>query len=810
MYLSLDWLKDFVNIKADPNQLALDLTMHTVEIDGVEKQGENLENIVVGKVSEIKKHPDADRLQIAITDIGRKKVEIVCGGVNLKEGMLVAVALPGAKVCWHGEGELIELKLTKVRGVESVGMICSSLEIGLGDIYPHAEKEILDLTNLKLKVGDSLSSALGLNDIIYEVDNKSINHRSDLWGHYGLAREIAAFSGQKLKEYKVPAVKDGKDIDLKVEVKDSKLCPRYMGLAINNIKVGPSPDWMKKRLEACGVRAINNVVDITNYVLLELVQPMHAFDSRLIEANKIIVRQAKKGEKFKTLDGEERKLNDSMLVIADNKKAVALAGVMGGENSEIQDDTSSIILESANFNPVNIRKTSDELGFRTESSMRFEKSLDPNLAELAIKRAVALIKELIPEAKVASKLVDVNKFKLDQGPIKISFDFLNKRIGEKIKTEKVITILKSLGFEVKKSVKELLVKIPTWRATRDISIPEDLIEEVARIYGYDELKPQMPLIPLGMSKMSVERQIERKIKQILALGEGMSEVYNYSFLSKKDMEKSGFSAENSIELANTISKELEILRPSLIPGILKNIEHNLKYFDEFKIFEIGRVFSSEDSEFKVSDKSKKFLPQQNYHLAGVVIKDKNEEPFYKVKKIVENLLGKLQLSFEFREAENFPSWIHPARNLEIVIGGQASGWLGEINPLVLGNFDTKKRVGIFQIDLTKIFTAKKEEVRYRPLAKFPEAKHDLSIAVGEKEKWGEIKKVILGVNNKIVQSVELFDVYRGKGMEAGKKSLAFHIIYRADDRTLENKEVEEIQKQIIKKLEEKFKAEIRK
>ena len=355
-----------------------------------------------------------------------------------------------------------------------------------------------------------------------------------------------------------------------------------------------------------------------------------------------------------------------------------------------------------------------------------------------------------------------------------------------------------------------MVKVPTWRATRDISIPEDLIEEVARIYGYDELKPQMPLIPLGVPKMTAERQIERKIKQILALGEGMSEVYNYSFLSKKDLVKSGFSAENSIELANAISKELEILRPSLIPGLLKNIEHNLKYFDEFKLFEIGRIFSLEDSEFKVSDKSKKFLPQQNYHLAGVVIEDKNEEPFYQAKKIVENLSEKLQLEFSFKEIGKVPAWIHPVRNLEIIIDDKTVGLVGEINPLILNDFDTKKRAGIFQIDLAKIYSAEKHEIKYKPLAKFPEAKHDLSVVVREKEKWAEIKKVILGVNNKIVQSVELFDVYRGKGMEAGKKSLAFHIIYRADDRTLETKEVEDIQNKIIEKLKKNFKAEVRK
>lgn len=818
MYLSRNWLQDFVKIKQTPEKLGLDLTMHTVEIEGVEKQSANLENIVVGKVLAVKKHPDADRLQIAITDISKEQVEIVCGGVNLKVGMMVAIALPGAKVRWHGEGDLVELRPTKVRGVESFGMICSSSEIGLGDIYPHAEKEILDLGKVlegereqsRLRLGDNLAKVLKLDDIIYEVDNKSINHRPDLWGHYGMAREIAAFSGEKLKEYKVPSIKDGKEIDLKVEVKDSVLCSRYLGLAVDNIKIAPSPDWMKRRLEACGVRSINNIVDITNYVLLELGQPMHAFDARLIEANKIIVRRAKRGEIFTTLDSERRKLDDSMLVIADSKKAVALAGVMGGENSEIRDDTKTVILESANFNPINIRKTSDKLGLRTESSTRFEKSLDPNMAGLAMKRVIELIKELIPEARVASKLIDVKKFKLNQGPIRASFDFFNKRIGEEIKPEKITGILKSLGFKSKKSAKELSVKVPSWRATRDISIPEDLIEEVARIYGYDELKPRMPLIPLGTPKTGAERRIERKIKQILALGGGMNEVYNYSFLSKKDLRKSGFPEKNLIELANAISKELEILRPSLIPGLLKNIEQNLKYFDEFNLFEIGRIFFVEDSEFRASDESKEFLPRQNYYLAGCVIEEKNETPFYRTKKIAENLFDELRLEVDFGEIKSIPEWIHPARNSEIKIKGSSVGLIGEINPLVLNNFGVKARVGVFEIDLGKVYLAERQEIKYQPLAKYPEAKLDLAIVVEEKERWGDIKKAILEVNNKIVRSVELFDIYRGKGMGAGKKSLAFHIVYRADDRTLETEEVEEIQNRIIKKLEEKFKAEIRK
>ncbi|MBT5337825.1 phenylalanine--tRNA ligase subunit beta, partial [Candidatus Falkowbacteria bacterium] len=442
MQISLNWLKQHVEglDKVDPQELGLKLTMATVEVESVENQAELLIKVVVGKIVKLEKHPDADRLQVAQVDIGNKKVKVVCGGSNLKQNMLVAMALSGAKVRWHGEGELVELKSTKVRGVESDGMICAGVEIGLDSLFPaKAKNEIVDLSVLKLQVGQPLADALGLNDVIFEIDNKSLTNRPDLWGHYGIAREVAAIVGSKLKPYKLDKFKKNKQIDLKVKIDDFAACPRYMAIALEGVKISESPDWLKKQLEAIGQKSINNIVDITNYVMYDLGQPLHAFSADKIVDNKIIVRKAIAREKITTLDGEARKLIEDDLLITDNEKPIALAGVMGNQNSEINTNTNVVIIESATFEPFTVRKTADRLDLRSEAAIRFEKNLDPNLAEIAINKAVNLIQEVIPEAKVVSNLIDESKFKLDQGPISLSWEFIDKRIGEKLEQKKIIS-----------------------------------------------------------------------------------------------------------------------------------------------------------------------------------------------------------------------------------------------------------------------------------------------------------------------------------------------------------------------------------
>ncbi|MFA5076164.1 MAG: phenylalanine--tRNA ligase subunit beta [Patescibacteria group bacterium] len=518
MYISLNWLKKYVDIPKGflAADLAAKLTACTVEVEGWKKEGELLDNVVVGKILEIKDHPNADKLKLVVVDIGKKKTEVVCGGTNLKKGMLVALAKIGARVNWHGAGQIEELKPVKIRGVESQGMICLSSEIGLQDIMPDkSDTEILDLSHLKLKVGQPLAEALHLDDTILEIDNKSLTHRPDLWGHYGLARELAAILKVKFKNYDPKEIKGGRGKNLKVEIKDKEKCRRYIGVVVDNVKIAPSPDWLVRQLESVGVRAINNIVDITNYVMLELGEPMHSFDWREIKGGTIIIDTAQKGEKFTTLDGQERILDEQMLLIKDGKRAVALAGVMGGLNSEIKDDTVTILFEAANFEPNNIRKTSIKLGLRTEGSARWEKNLSPVIAELAMRKAVEMTLELSPGAKVASKVIDQNFYTSQISEIELDLNWLNKRLGTAVAKEEVIGILERLQFEVKDKKNSLIVKVPYWRSTKDVSIAEDLVEEIARIYGYDNIKPTMPSAPVAPPKANLERVGNARLKKFL-------------------------------------------------------------------------------------------------------------------------------------------------------------------------------------------------------------------------------------------------------------------------------------------------------
>ncbi len=810
MYISFNWLKEFVKIpyKITPEELGSALTLHTVEVEGFEERGAEWKNIVVGKVKEVKKHPNADKLQIVITDVGAKKLQIVCGGSNVREGMLVAVGMSGAKVRWHGEGEPVELKETELRGVKSEGMICASNEIGLGEAFPAAEKEILDLTDFKLKPGDSLASALHLEDVIYEIDNKSVTHRPDLWGHYGMARDAAAFLNLPFEELKLKKIREGASAALKVAVEEETLCPKYCAIVLENVAVGPSPLWLKSRLEACGVRSVNTIVDVTNYVMLELGQPLHAFNARVIHDGNIIVRKAKTNETLVTLDGVSRTLDDSMLVIADDKKVLALAGVMGGAQSEIQSDTKSIVLEAATFDPVSVRKTSQTLGLRTEASQRFEKSLDPNLPPRALIRAVNLLKEVCPKAKAASPLADISHFSLNQGPLELSLDFVRRRIGAALSKEEISSILERLGFKTKVLKKDMLsVAIPSFRATKDVSIREDFIEEIARVHGYDRIPALMPVVTLERPPLNEERALERKIKNLCALGLGMTETYNYSFVEEEVLKQCLFDPASVLRVANPIAKDIGFLRPSLLPNLLSAAARNFKWKENFALFEMGRVFRAEDGPFPRAKESNVMLPRQDIFIAGVIVA--NEYPFFEAKHALEAALKAADVAYNFLPMKGVYGWVHPARVASVSVGGKVVGLVTEVNPLVVKNFDTKKRVGYFELNFSALAKAEKIKQSFAPLPKYPSITLDLAILIPEKTEWADVRNAVCGAGGELVEDVSLFDVYAGKNIGAGKKSMAFHVTYRSPSRTLELAEAQKIQDRVKKTLEENFGAQIR-
>src|SRR3989339_1363235 len=812
MQLSLNWLKDFVSIPKDitPEKLGELLTLHTVEVESIKKLGENLDNVVVGKILKLEPHPNADRLKLATVDIGKEKLKVVCGGSNLYEGMLVAFAKVGAKIKWlarpgksggQGQEELVELQVAEIRGVKSTGMICAGGEIGLSDLFPsEGDKEVIDLRG-NYKVGQNLAEALGLDDVIYEIDNKSITNRPDLWGHYGMARDLAAVLPSPLTP--LPFQPLGRlrrrgETKLQVKVDDKKLCPRYMAVAVGNIEIKPSPVWMQKRLIACGMRPINNIVDITNYVMLELGQPTHAFDAQKLGGT-IIVRRAKEGEKITTLDKQERKLSEEMLAIADKNEPIAVAGVMGGGNSEIDENTKSIVIESANFEPVSIRQTSQKLGLRSEASMRFEKSLDPNLCELALRRIVSLIKESCSQAEIISNLADIKNFKLNNKPIKLNLEWLNKKIGVEMLKVKVVKILQDLGFAVSGG-KVLNVKVPTWRATKDISIPEDLAEEVARIYGYDNIKLTMPLITMQASEVNIEREFINKIKDILSGGAGMTEVYNYSFVNEAQLEKLDIKAGQHIKLANPLTQEHTLLRHSLIPNLLQNVIANQRNFSEIKIYEIGRVFLPQAGEFAKGGGNKEKLPLQPFKLGLIYASDSSA--LFSLKEILENLSESLNISFDFKSQAQ--------KGADIYSGGKLIGCLDNFDEKLAVKNGVKTKLALAELDLQIMLAAAQGAgiKKYTAKNKFPYVRRDMAFVVSEKIVYNDFRQALLAASS-LIKEVELFDVYQGEKLGVGKKSWAFTLEFGSTEKTLTGADADEAQREIAKQMEKKFGAKLR-
>lgn len=801
MNISINWLKKYVDLSGiSPEEIANKLTMSTVEVEAVDPVASQLENVFVGKINKIMPHPNADKLKLADIDLGTEKVRVVCGGSNLEVNMLIALAKPGAKIVWHGEGDPVKLEPTEIRGEKSFGMVCAANEIGLGNMYSHDYGEILDLTRDNLEIGKPLAEALGLSDFVIDIDNKSLTNRPDLWSHYGIARELAALYGKDFKEIKFKKGKEGKGIDLKLKVKDQKLCPAYFAIAVSDIKIGPSPKWLKQALQSIGQKSINNIVDITNYILFELGQPLHAFDSSKLKNGQIVVRRANPGEKLTTIDGETQKLSEQMLVIADNEKPVALAGIMGGQNSEITEKSTSIIIESANFDAVNIRRTSMGLGIRTESSMRFEKALDPNNAMRGLERAVELIQDVIPEAKISSDIVEHKKFKLDQGPITLPKDFLEQRIGQKIEDKKVEKILENLGFKVKDKRKEWEVTVPTFRATGDVSIKEDLIEEVSRIVGYDNIDAQMPEVKNKMFDPNKERDYERQVKKLLSLAFGSTEVKNYSFTNPNLLEKFDMDFSNHWQLENPWDENENLMRQNLWPSLVVNVKDNLRFYDNVNIFELGRVFLQKDSENNAEPKSDHFVPAQPYYLAGAFCSKNVEVPFYEVKQIVEKILQHFEIEFSFSKQSEKYSFQHPQRCAFIKIKNKEIGWICELNPLIGKDFEIDHKVALWQLNFSELVELIEEKYEYEPINKYPAVVHDISLIIDEKTMFNDIFQIIKTVNPKIIKKIDLIDVFKNGKIKKGKKSITLRITYQSDQGTLEKEEVEKLQNKVVTQL----------
>lgn len=786
MFVSLNWLRDFVAIpdSVDAAELAKLITIRTAEIDRVIEQGQGLDKIVIGKVLEVKKHPDADKLVVTKVDIGGEKSQIVCGGINLYEGMLVAVALPGATVKWHGQ-ETVNIEKSKVRGLESNGMICASDEIGMGE---SAEREIMDLSHLKAKIGTPLAEALKMNDVLFEFDNKSLTHRPDLWGHLGIAREIAAITGWKFDENKpkLKAILEGKVPN--IEVESPELCPRYMGLVIKNVKVSESPGWVKNRLLATGHSIFNNIVDITNYVMEEVGQPLHAFDLRNIEGG-IIVRRAKKGEKITTLDGEEKKLDENILLIADHKKALAIAGVMGGKDSGIADDTTDILIESANFDATSVRLASMKTGLRTDAVQRFEKSLDPKTCKRAVLRAAELILESCPGSKMTGPIGDTVNYDNVEKIIEVSTHRIQSKIGSDISPTKMADYLEKLGFVVQGRFSEgsqsLTVKVPSYRATKDINMEDDIVEEIARMHGYENIVEVLPQLPIKAPVQNIQRKNEHDAREILAYALNYSECYNYSFYSEIIIEKYELDPKKHLKLLNVLSEEQSRPRTTLIPNLIASLMEAIKNEDEPMLFEIGRTYSEIG----------KFMPEEKTFIAAVRAIEEGKgtagqsQVFSKIKSDLEKFLDIFGIrGAEFTE-DKILHYAHPHQQATIRLRGKNIGNVFVLHPAL-----EKAWIAAFELDFEALSQARNKNISYKPESKFPSIDFDISVMVEKNTKYEDLEKSLKKSVPNLLKNVELFDIYEGDKIEQDKKSLAFRLTLQADDRTLSAADLENAQK----------------
>lgn len=808
MKLSLNWIKQFVDIPTthaeagsatDAKKLGELLTLRTAEVEGVESEAELFEKMYIGKVEKMEKHPDADRLSICKLDVGKEgKRNLVCGGQNLKEGMLIAYADKGARVKWHGEGEPMELDYVKVRGVLSEGMICAGEEIGLeADNVPRqTEVRIKDLSYTKAMSGTPLAKALGKDDIVFEIDNKSLTHRPDLWGHYGFAREFAAIMKKPLKplqeKFDFPKTKS----PLKINSKDAQACPYFGGCVITNVKIEESPQWMKTLLQAAGMRPVNNIVDITNYVMLELGQPMHAYDRSFVGDDFLEARFAKKGEELETLDHKKRLLLETDLVIANSKKALGLAGIMGSANSEIRSDTTEIILEAANFNPVTVRHTSVYHGLRTDAVQRFEKSLDPLLAKQALIKASMLIKELCPESQFLGGIMEFNQYEIPNVQIKLDPTYVQSVIGKEVSGKEMIESLTRLGFEVEKS-QILTVKVPSWRSTKDINIAEDLIEEIARMHGYENIPSTLPALPITPPRDFPERTHKHIARKILALGLDCNEILSYSFYSEKDVRFCMLDESKHLQVDNYLSEDQTHMRISLVPNMLKAMYLNLKYRDEVRIFELGRTYIEHG-----------YMPLEEKHLCAIfAIKGKKkksgplDEAFYDAKGALETFLKKLGAEkYQLTKASNIPPYAHPKKCLEIRYRGKSVGHVFTLHPVVAKKYQIETPPAVFELNFSQVIAAGLDAITYTALPKFPSLTFDISVVIDERVEIEEIEKIVKKQGGESLKKIELFDIYQGSNLPEGKKSLAFRITMHSDERTLTDDDMAQTQKKIFDQL----------
>ena len=798
MLISLNWLKQYIDLDGiGINEMENALTMIGQEVEKIEVLGGNLENVVTAQIIEKEMHPDSDHLTICKVNNGKEILQIVCGAPNHKAGDKVVMAQVGAKLAPD-----FVIKKGKIRGVESNGMLCSEEELNIGK-----DSSGIMILPEDTPVGVPMKEYLGINDTVFELEITP--NRPDCLSHIGIARELRAYYNKEVKypSFAINSESSEKTADnISVEIEDSNLAKRYVARIIKNVTVKESPKWLKERVESIGIRSINNIVDASNFIMMELNQPNHTFDLDKIEGGKIIVRAGHENEKLVTLDEQERKLNSDDIVISDGVKAVALGGVMGGENSQITENTKNILLEVANFNSQNIRKTSRRLTLSSDSSYRFERRVDEENAINVINRLANIIQE-VAGGEILEGAVDNYPVPYKKKTATLNFERLNRFVGKNIPRETVIGILTRLEIEVVDNGETLTLTAPTYRD--DLENEQDYFEEVIRMYGFDNIENILPKLDISEKPVIDTTKLSTQVK-LIAANAGLKEVINYSFVPKDAMEKIKYTSverENLIDLLRPITEDFVTLRPTLLYSLLKNAKENMnRNATNIRFFEVSRTFMKAEELAKEEVKLGIILAGENNKTLW------NPKPvpydFYDLKGIVEEIFTQLKFNnYMIKRSEQ--SQFHPGRSVDVFVGRELIGSFGEIHPDVLENFDLGKTsvlVGEFNIDLIQKYIGKK--IKYQGIVKYPVVPRDFAFVMREDILVGDVLKTIQKVDKKI-EKVELFDIYQGSGVLPGMKSVAISVILRDKNKTLEEKEIVDISNKIVAKVEKDYGAVLR-
>ncbi|WP_315523064.1 phenylalanine--tRNA ligase subunit beta [Fusobacterium massiliense] len=798
MLISLNWLKQYVEIKESIEEVANALTMIGQEVEAIEIQGENLENVVIGQIVEFDRHPNSDRLTLLKVNVGEgEPLQIICGATNHKLNDKVVVAKIGATL----PGDF-KIKKSKIRDVESYGMLCSEEELGFAK-----ESDGIIILPEDAPIGKEYREYLNLNDVIFELEITP--NRPDCLSHIGIAREIAAYYDRKVK---YPSIEINETIEsintlIKVNIDDKERCKRYVGKIVKNVKVQESPEWLKRRIQAMGLNPINNIVDITNFVMFEYNQPMHAFDFDKLKGN-INVRAAKENEEITTLDGVDRVLKNNELVIADEERAIAIAGIIGGDATKIDNETKNIFVEVAYFTPDNIRRTSRELGIFTDSSYRNERGMDIQNLETVVERAVSLIAE-VAGGEILSDTIDRYLEKPEKYEISLNLEKLNKFIGKNLSSDEVAKILTNLNIEIKTIGEDkMLLTPPTYRG--DLIRPADIYEEVIRMYGFDNIEARMPVMSIESGEENTNFKVSRIIREILR-EQGLNEVINYSFIPKSAKELFSFE-DGIIEIKNPLSEDMAIMRPSLIYSLVNNIKENLnRNQTDLKIFEVSKTFKNLGSakDGLATEELKVAIALSGREDKNLWNQTKTDYDFYDLKGYIEYLFERLNINkFNLERAKDVN--FHPGVSAEIKIGEDVIGIFGELHPTLINNVGIKREKVFFaEINLTKLMKYMKIKVNYESISKYPEVLRDLAITLDKDILVGNMTKDIKKKVN-LVEKIDIFDVYSGDKVEAGKKSVAMSIVLRDKTRTLTDQDIDTAMKNILSLIKDKYNGEIRK